>query len=358
MNDTMNLGFEIEVISGDALEFVADVLAVKNTPYFSGVDMQINLRLRELGIEPEKTQLSDGSYLIPGPPIVRAGQVLYVSVAEGTDFNYTWLREFAQRILANLHEANANPRHLALTIHGPLLGFDELESFRVMLLGMSDAYAAGTYPASLERITFVEFNVSLALRLQDALRQFLPAMRPTEQATDHDTLLDSETQQLTPTGRAIMAETVDTMRNVLAGPDSFEPEFSGPEADETTPHVFVAMPFRDTYDDQFYLAIQPTVKEHGCLCERMDLDAFTGDITDRMFDRIRTAKLVIALLDGANPNVYLEVGYAWGVGTQTVLLAHKEESLPFDVRGHRTLIYDKIYLLKQMLEAELERLLG
>lgn len=354
MNDTMHLGFEIGVVAGDALEFVADVLAVKDVPHFHGMDTQITQRMNEQGLKPEKMMLSDGSYLISGEKAIQPKQVLYINVEQGTNFNYTWLRDFARRILANLYEANVNPRHLALTIHGPLLGFDEVESFRVMLLGMSDAYAAETYPASLERITFVEFNVALALRLADALRQFLPA---SEHSVDPDTLLDSETQQLTATGRAVMTESVEAMRNVLAGPDSFEPEFSGPEADETTPHVFVAMPFRDTYDDQFYLAIQPTVKDRGYLCERMDLDTFTGDITDRMFDRIRTARLVIALLDSANPNVYLEVGYAWGVGTQTVLLAHSQESLPFDVRGRRILIYDKIYLLKQMLEAELERLL-
>jgi hypothetical protein len=142
----------------------------------------------------------------------------------------------------------------------------------------------------------------------------------------------------------------------ISGAESFSPEFLKPTADDSTPHVFVAMPFRDDYDDQFYLAILPTVRAQGLLCERMDLDKFTGEITERMFKRIESAKMVIALLDGANPNVYLEVGYAWGVRTPTVLLAHKEEPLPFDVRGHRVLIYDKIYLLKQMLHEELGRL--
>ncbi len=144
---------------------------------------------------------------------------------------------------------------------------------------------------------------------------------------------------------------------VMAGPDSFEPEYLKPEADELTPHIFVAMPFRDDYDDQYYLAIQPTIHDMGLLSERMDLDAFTGDIKVRMLDRIRSARLLIALLDGGNPNVYLEVGYAWGVETPTILIAHRGETLPFDVRGERVLIYDKIYRLKQMLREDLDRLL-
>jgi hypothetical protein len=144
----------------------------------------------------------------------------------------------------------------------------------------------------------------------------------------------------------------------MAGPESFEPEFRKPTADETTPHVFVAMPFKDDYDDQYYLAIQPVIHAMGWLSERMDLDAFTGDIKARMLDRIRTARLLVALLDGANPNVYLEIGYAWGVETPTVLCARDGEPLPFDVRGERVLLYDKIYRLKVMLAEELERLLG
>jgi hypothetical protein len=67
---------------------------------------------------------------------------------------------------------------------------------------------------------------------------------------------------------------------------------------------------------------------------------------------------MIALLDGENPNVYLEVGYAMCAGTPTVLAAHKKEPLPFDVRSQRVLIYEKIHQLKDMLKAELKRLLG
>ena len=118
------------------------------------------------------------------------------------------------------------------------------------------------------------------------------------------------------------------------------------------------MPFREEYDDQYYLAIQPAIHEMGLLSERMDLDSFTGDIKQRMLDRIRSARLLVALLDSANPNVYLEVGYAWGVDTPTVLAAHQGEPLPFDVRGERVLLYDRIYRLRNMLKDELARLMA
>jgi hypothetical protein len=211
---------------------------------------------------------------------------------------------------------------------------DDVETFRAMLLGLTDSYQTGNFPPELERITFMEKDKRLAMLLQDTLAQFL---------------LPETTSSTTGQAGQVMQ---------IACLDSFRPEFRKPQANDATPHVFVAMPFKDRYDDQFYLAIQPCVKEAGFLCERMDLEAFTGDIVDRMFARIRTSRLTVALLDGGNPNVYLEVGYAWGVETPTILIAHEGEPLPFDVRGHRVLIYDKIYRLKQMLQAELERLLG
>jgi hypothetical protein len=123
------------------------------------------------------------------------------------------------------------------------------------------------------------------------------------------------------------------------------------------------MPFAEDYDDQFYLAIRPAIQGVNHLCIRLDQDeaTFTGDIVEQIKERIRSAKLVIGLLDDANPNVYLEVGYAWGVGTPTVLCVHKSQSgqgLPFDVRGQKCLIYDRIHRLKDMLAAELQHLLA
>ncbi len=43
---------------------------------------------------------------------------------------------------------------------------------------------------------------------------------------------------------------------------------------------------------------------------------------------------MIAVLTGANPNVYLEVGYAWGKGRRpTILVTDDAEDPRFDVQG-------------------------
>ena len=72
--------------------------------------------------------------------------------------------------------------------------------------------------------------------------------------------------------------------------------------------------------------------------------------------RIAGATLVVADLSSANPNVYLEVGYAWGCRVPTVLLVKDAAELTFDVRGHRCLVYKSIRQLEETLRSELQEL--
>ncbi len=322
-SESVSLGFVVEVVQGDVFEFRADVLAVKSSPNSGGLDTRIWSRLRSLGtLTTSETDLKVGDYhLWPGDKIVPSSLILMVGAPSVYDLHYAQIRQLGRDFLEALWNSDTGVEHLAMTAHGiqTALGLDEVEAFRSLLLGMADAYQAGHTPATLKRVTFVEFSPKRAALFREALAEFLVTPPP-------------------PAPRGVMRTREAVQREEaarIAGPESFEPEFRKPAADDSTPFVFVAMPFREDYDDQFYLAIQPCVKEVGLLCERMDLDVFTGDITDRMFQRIAAARLVIALLDGGNPNVYLELGYAWGVRTSTVLLAHKEEPLPFDVRPPR-----------------------
>ncbi len=336
MNDSgqFRLGFMVEVVEGDALEYEADVLAVKYSPRSGGLGAQVRKYLKE-----DATMLpSEDDYRMwSGKGIARVEYILMLGAPPPFSLRYPQLRDLGRRFLEALWREKIPVKTMVTTAHGVRTGagLDEIEAFRSLLLGLSDAYDARTYPPSLKRIVFVEKDENRVRLMQEALPQFLPIEAPA----------------------AARKRETGTLA-IMAGQQSFDEAFRQPEADEETPHVFVAMPFRDDYDDQYYLAIQPAIKEMGLLCERMDLDAFTGDIVERMLDRIRTAKLMVALLDGCNPNVYLEVGYAWGVKTQTILLARQDEALPFDVQGHRVLLYDKIYRMKEMLKAELHRLAG
>ena len=116
------------------------------------------------------------------------------------------------------------------------------------------------------------------------------------------------------------------------------------------------MPFSDDMVDTFGFGIQAPVNIAGYLCERVDLTSFTGDILDRIKSRIETASLVIAELTGANPNVYLEVGYAWGRNRPTLLIAKQGEPLRFDVQGQRCIVYKNITELAKNFKADLASL--
>jgi hypothetical protein len=72
--------------------------------------------------------------------------------------------------------------------------------------------------------------------------------------------------------------------------------------------------------------------------------------------RISSAQLVVADLSSKNPNVYLEVGYAWGCKVPTVLLAKDPADLTFDVRGQRCILYKSIKALEDSLRKELQGL--
>jgi hypothetical protein len=61
-------------------------------------------------------------------------------------------------------------------------------------------------------------------------------------------------------------------------------------------------------------------------------------------------------LTGGNPSVCLEVGYASGKGRPTILLAHREAELFFDVQGHKCLRYRGIRDLELTLSLEIAAL--
>ena len=118
------------------------------------------------------------------------------------------------------------------------------------------------------------------------------------------------------------------------------------------------MPFAAEYADRFHYGISGAVHAAGFLCERADLAPFTGDVIAWVKERIDNAALVVADLTTANPNVYLEVGYAWGRGVNTVLIVSHGDELKFDVRSQRCLIFRSIRHLEELLTTELTSLRG
>jgi len=196
--------------------------------------------------------------------------------------------------------------------------------------GFIGGFEAGRAPAALERITLVESNARRAKRLQATLDFAL-----------------SKSQGVTRTASG-------AFRITRSSPQA--PSIATAGGDTEKPHAFVAMPFVPELEDTFHYGIFAPVRAAGMLCERVDQAVFDGPIIQRIRDRIETSKVVIADLSLANPNVYLEVGYAWGKGKPTILLVRDVKELRFDVASYRCLVYGNIRQLETMLTKELERL--
>jgi len=116
-------------------------------------------------------------------------------------------------------------------------------------------------------------------------------------------------------------------------------------------HAFVAMPFSEEFENVYEFGIYPAVRNCGLICERVDESHFVGDILARIKGGIEAADLVIADLTGGRPNVYLEVGYAWGKNIPVIFVAKKGEQLHFDVSTHKCIFYGKFTQFAKDLEA-------
>ena len=241
-------------------------------------------------------------------------------------FDYDEVHRFARRAIEGIEEAGIDVPHLATTLQGVGFGLDAGESAQSLVLGFLEGLRA-VQRSSVKRISIVERNDRLVRVIHDSLEQV-----------------------------GIGVHIVGEARRVPGSSSvSITPDLEGSTLEATSPssdkeHVFVAIPFAPEFEDVYEFGIYGPVRRGGLVCERVDQASFTGDILTKIKERIATAKFVVADLTLARPNVYLEVGYAWGKEVPVVFLARSDESLHFDVRTQRCIIYGTIGQLARDLE--------
>lgn len=314
----------ISITQGDLLDVDADVLALKFAQGFHSSDGLVANRLHERGVNKRTLEaLENEVKRVASQGAVRAREVLFVSTVSLRKFGYHDVRQFAARAVEALGEPT---KTLAVTLHGANCGLDEEEAVLALAGGLIDAVQRGLAPSTLTHITIVELREARAQRLQ--------------------TVLEKRLSHLARNGVFEVKRAVQQQQLVS----------HGTVAVSQKPHAFVAMPFKAELEDAFHYGIQQPLHAAGLLCERVDQSTFDGLIIERILKRIETAKVVIAELSGANANVYLEVGYAWGKGVRTVLLVRDVNELQFDVKAHRCIVYSSIKDLEAKLKAELATL--
>ncbi len=164
---------EIAVVNGDVLEFEADVLVLKYAQALYGADRAAWGRLEAVYPDIDLPEVGDHR-VVESEPALSAAQVLFIGVEPLHAFGYAEIREFSRRALSILSGHPAGARHIALTIHGPGYGLDEVEAFRSEVAGVIEAMTAQEYPKDLVRITFVERDKRRSKRLSRVLAKVFP----------------------------------------------------------------------------------------------------------------------------------------------------------------------------------------
>lgn len=324
----IHAGVRIDVAESDALAYDVDALVLKHAQDRHGVD---DRAVEATGIAPTRLPIPGDRCVLRDPPGLAARMLVFVGVPPLHRFGYREIREFGYQALAAVAVEMPEASDVAVTLHGANYGLDEIESFDSELAGLLDAIREGDAPLGLRRVIFVERNSARARRMAARLEETL--------------------------ARGVSISRGQPAKQALTDPVAARFRHVGFDS-AGRDHAFVAMPFSEQFEDVFHYGISNAVRSSGLLCERVDQQTFTGEVIARITAQIRSAKFVIADMTEANPNVYLEVGLAWGANVPTILLCKNGDGLKFDVQGQRCLFYANVRDLEEKLTRELQGLVG
>ena len=118
--------------------------------------------------------------------------------------------------------------------------------------------------------------------------------------------------------------------------------------------VMCLMPFHKRYD-KIYGALQNACEKCGYTAIRSDNQFQPGDILKYTIELILKSQIIIAVIDGRNPNVFYEIGIAQSIGKSVILISSNSnfQTVPFDIRNNRMVLYKT----ENELESNLEKCL-
>jgi hypothetical protein len=324
---------QIKVATADITERPCDLLILKHADGFYGVDETVG------GLIGFRKSIPQGAFRVVSGKGTGAASVMFFGVGPLAEFRYKEIREFGIQALGRAaeyaYETHRKFRKICMPIHGPGYGLDESEAFASLVAGIVEAASSPKFSRlECELIELVERNPQRARRLKDMLGNLLK-------------------------GASHIGDRWESDRNVNFLSEDVQGQLSryGIDSDSKT-RLFVAMPFSDDFADEWEIAIQEAAHFCKILCERIDKTAFVGDIVTEIKRRIDEYDGLIAVLNTANPNVFLELGFAWAKEKPTVLLAKAGQDLPFDVKGQRCILYKNIADLRNKLKSELGQLVA
>lgn len=121
--------------------------------------------------------------------------------------------------------------------------------------------------------------------------------------------------------------------------------------------AFCLMPFHRKFD-KIYTTIKTACTQAGYTCIRSDEPFNPGNVLRQILQMMTTAEIIIAVLDGKNPNVFYEIGIAHSLGKTVILVgnAQNPDDISFDLKSERLLLYNSPGELQQKLAMSLKQL--
>lgn len=115
------------------------------------------------------------------------------------------------------------------------------------------------------------------------------------------------------------------------------------------------MPFHRRYL-KVYESMKKGAAYNDYILKRSDNIFLSGDILKYTIELILESELVIALLDGRNPNVFYEIGIAHAAGKSVLLISDSSQfqKMPFDLKSNKILLYNSLEDLKEKLSSTLK----
>lgn len=114
--------------------------------------------------------------------------------------------------------------------------------------------------------------------------------------------------------------------------------------------AFILTPFHEDFSNT-YDVVCSTCQQMKLKPMRGDEKYIASDVLKHIINQVVKSRLVIAILDGRNPNVFYELGIVHSLNKPTILLANINTNVPFDLQNQYLVLYENEIDLREKLES-------
>jgi len=97
--------------------------------------------------------------------------------------------------------------------------------------------------------------------------------------------------------------------------------------------VFVGMPIRDEFEDAYEYGIRRPLEELGLKVWRADEEPKNIDLMCKICEGLQSSRYAVLNISDWNANVLFELGLAYGLGRETLIIKDRTSQVPTDLKG-------------------------